>query len=279
MEDIIAEILKKNIAEDAYSWLQKQASLIREEENAQRLNFTFATVPRKTGKNKIDAIDFSLNDAMLVSVDDWTASRLARVWLLMQVNASDKVNYIKKIKTLFLSAEMNELVALYSALPVFAYPEEWKLQCAEGIRSNIGLVLEAIMYDNPYPAQYLDEAAWNQLVMKAFFTDKDVNRIIGLDERANKKLADTVIDYVHERWAAHRSVNPHLWHLVRGFIDEDNFDEVKKAFESDNEQERKAAALALYKSGYKQAEDLLNTVPELKKAIESNELNWRTLGN
>ncbi|MGN6619152.1 MAG: EboA domain-containing protein [Ilyomonas sp.] len=279
MEDIISEILKKNIAEDAYNWLQKQASFIREEENAQRLNLTFAAVPRKTGKNKIDASGFVLNDASVASVNDWTADRLARVWLLMQVNDSDKTHYLKKIKTLFISAEMNELVALYSALPVFAYAEEWVLQCAEGIRSNIGLVLEAIMYDNPYPAKYLDESAWNQLVMKAFFTDKDVNRIIGLEERANKKLADTLIDYAHERWAAYRNVNPHLWHLVSRFLDADNFNDVKKVFESANLTERKAAALALYKTGYQAAEDLLNTVPELKKAIELNELNWRTLDN
>ena len=89
---------------------------------------------------------------------------------------------------------MNELVALYSALPVLAYPEIWKMRCAEGIRSNIGHVLESIMYNNPYPMQYLDEKAWNQLILKAFFTDKDINLIPGIDKRANAELARTRSD-------------------------------------------------------------------------------------
>ncbi len=90
---------------------------------------------------------------------------------------------------------MNELTALYGALPFLAFPEAWKLRTAEGVRSNIGSVLEAIMVRNPYPAQYLDEPAWNQLVMKAFFTDKPVHLISGLDERANPELARILRDF------------------------------------------------------------------------------------
>lgn len=277
MEETIADILKANISNEAFEWLQQKAALIQQETKAQQLNLSFTAVPRKTGKQTVDEKDFDLKETPLASVEGWTVDRLARVWLLMNVKEDDKENYIKKIKPLFLSAEMNELVALYSALPVYAYPEEWKLQCAEGIRSNIGLVLEAIMYDNPFPSKYLDEGAWNQLVMKAFFTDKDVNRIIGLDERANKKLAEMVVDYAHERWAAHRTVNVQLWRLVAPFIDENNFQDVEKIFESENETERKAAALTCYQSNYQPAKNLPDKAPELKKAIESNELNWRTL--
>lgn len=277
MEDRIALIIKKNISAEAFEWLQQKAALVQQEANAQQLNLSFTAVPRKTGKQMINARDFDLKETSIVSIEGWAVDRLARVWLLMQVNANDKENYIRKIKALFLSAEMNELVALYSALPVFAYPEEWKFQCAEGIRSNIGLVLEAIMYGNSYPAKYLDEGAWNQLVMKAFFTDKDVNRIIGLDERANKELADILVDYAHERWAAHRAVNAQLWRLVSPFLNEDNFSDIEKIFKSKDETERKAAALACYKSDYAPAKNLLTEAPELRKAIESNELNWRTL--
>jgi len=112
---------------------------------------------------------------------------------------------------------MNELVALYSSLPVLAYPEEWKMLCADGIRSNIATVLEAIMLDNPYPAAYLDEAAWNQMVLKAFFTEKDIDRIVGLNQRNNKQLAATLFDYAQERIAADREVNNKLWSLVEKF--------------------------------------------------------------
>ena len=84
----------------------------------------------------------------------------------MKVNSSDKEKYIQKIEAVFRNAEMNELVALYSALPILAFPEEWKMRCADGIRSNIGVVLEAIMHKNPYPSNFVLK---NQEVMLQFF--------------------------------------------------------------------------------------------------------------
>jgi hypothetical protein len=172
---------------------------------------------------------------------------------------------------------MNELAALYSSLFFFTYPEEWQGRCAEGIRSNIGIVLEAIMYNNPYPFKHLNDLAWNQLVMKAFFTEKNVNRIIGLDQRANKELAWILIDYADERWAAHRSVHPHLWRLVAKFIDGSNFKNLEKAFASRDTREKEAAALACFQSDYAPAKQLVDSDPELKKAIIENKINWTAL--
>jgi hypothetical protein len=168
-------------------------------------------------------------------------------------------------------------VALYTALPGLAYNEEWQNQCAEGIRSNIGNVLEAIMYNNPYPYKCLSEQAWNQLVMKAFFTDKDVRRIIGLDERTNKELASILADYAQERWAAHRTVHPQLWRLVTPFINEGNFCNIEKAFNSNDTVEKKAAALVCFYSNYPPAKQLLEKEPEIKSAITENKLNWNSL--
>ena len=181
---------------------------------------------------------------------DWTVDRLARVWLLMNVDASDREKYFRNIESLFMAAEVNELVALYSALPLLAYQEKWTARCSEGIRNNIGDVLKVIMCNNPYPSENLNEAAWNQMVLKAFFTDKPVEEIIGLDERANERLAKTLSDYAHERWAAHRNVNPLLWRCVGPFINEQIFKDIQKLYASDNELERDAALLAIHSSNY-----------------------------
>ena len=160
---------------------------------------------------------------------------------------------------------------------LLAHPEIWVKRCAEGIRSNIGNVLEAIMYQNPYPQKNLDQSAWNQLVLKAFFTGKDVGKIQGIDSRANKELAYVISDYVHERRAAGRDINPSLWRLVGPFIDDKLFEDVKWAFESGVYINQKAAALALSQSKYPAATELLNTTPQLKTAIEQKGLTWDTL--
>jgi hypothetical protein len=147
--------------------------------------------------------------------------------LLIEYKEADKDKYFKILETLFSVAEMNEQVALYSALPLLPYPELWVKRCAEGIRSNIGTVLEAIMYNNPYPAENLNEAAWNQMILKAFFTEKQIEKIYGLDDRTNEELARILIDYAKERYAAGREVNAMLWYLVKKFVSEEQLNNMK----------------------------------------------------
>lgn len=275
---VLSTLIKNYLTIDNYLWLEEKASLVALENNAAQLNLSFAAISRKTGREiiKLNTDQKKQVNAILpgFSIDGWPLHRLCRTWILLHVNAVEKDSYINKIDGLFKNAEMNELADLYAALPVFAYPEKWVKRCAEGIRSNIGIVLEAIMYGNPYPSKFLDEAAWNQLVLKAFFTEKDVNRINGLDERANPSLASTLIDYAHERWAAKRPVNIQLWRLVGGFIDETNISDIQKIAASEDIGERKAAALTCFQSEYAPAKNLLEKVPELKNEILANKLNW-----
>ena len=278
---VLSTLIKHYMSIDNYLWLEEKASLVALENNAAQLNLSFAAISRKTGREiiKLNTDQKKQVNAILseFSIDGWPLHRLCRTWILLQVNAVEKDNYTNKIDGLFKNAEMNELADLYAALPVFAYPATWVKRCAEGIRSNIGIVLEAIMYDNPYPSKFLDEAAWNQLVLKAFFTDKDVNRIIGLDDRANPPLASTLIDYAHERWAAKRQVNPQLWRLVGKFIDETNISDIQKIAASEDISTRRAAALTCFQSEYVPAKNLLDMVPELKNEILENKLNWINL--
>lgn len=280
-ESLIHAIIGEHLATEAKQWLEEKAMLVREEKTASNLNLSFVTVPRKTGRQPVHiTTDQQREIAEQIdgfSINGWPVDKLSRLWLLMQVNDSEKSIYINKIENLFKAAEMNELVALYASLPSFAYPEEWQLRCAEGIRSNIGNVLEAIMYHNPYPAKHLPEKAWNQLVLKAFFTDKNINSIIGVDERANKELASILIDYAHERWAARRTVNPHLWRLVSKFIDDTNFADIEKVFKIGDGTEKKAAALACYYSNFQPARQLLEQETGLTKDIEENKLSWTNI--
>lgn len=274
---LITELTRSNVNEETWQWLNEK--FLAPETLA--VNSAFAMMPRKTGKMPL-TISTELRDEIEklkpgFTLEGWTIDRLGRLCLLLQLDISDKEKYIKTIENLFLAAEVHELVALYSSLPLFAWPELWKMRCAEGIRSNIGLVLEAIMYKNPYPFNYLDEKAWNQLILKAFFTDKDLNRIPGIDERANAELAATLVDYAHERWAAFRKINPHLWRLTSKFIDDDLVTDLKRVFEEGSLRDRQAAALTAYQSDSDSAKKLMDAYPELLKAIENKELNWSSL--
>jgi hypothetical protein len=278
IKELFTTIIEKNVTPDIYKWLCDKAN--QASDNYQ-LNIGFTAIPRKTGKKEI-AIEESeatkIADLLPgFSISQWSIDRLSRVWLLMQLESENKENYIGKIENLFLQAEMNELVALYSSLPFLAYPESWQLRCAEGVRSNMGTVMEAIMYHNPYPTAYLDEPAWNQLVMRAFFTGKDVRNITGLDKRANKDLANILFDYVEERWAAQRTVNPQIWRLAGPFIDEPHFYMIERLFKEGSETDQQAAALVCAGSSFERSKLLLDQYPQYKKAIDNNSISWEAL--
>ena len=281
LNNIFQGILKNNLAADAWKWLDQQAELIRSGGDVSKFNIAFVSMPRKTGKNIVTLSaqeESAIKDVRKgVHITGWTADRFARVWLLMQLNPVDRTNYVTSIENLFLTGEMSELVALYSSLPLLAYPEAWKKRCAEGIRSNIGQVLEAVICNNPYPSEELDESAWNQLVLKAIFTEKPVMQIIGLKTRSNRRLAESLSDYAHERWAAHRDVNPLLWSCVAPFIDERIFRDIQRIFSSKNPAEREAAALTCYESNYEPAQQLLEQHVSLKNEISLGKLSWQSI--
>ena len=278
ISDILANIIRENVSPETWGWLEKTAL----ETDRQKVG-AFVSMPRNTGKQIIRLK--SEQEKQLASakagftVKNWTIDRLCRVWLLLNIDSSEKEKYVQAIENLFLSGEMNELVALYSSLPLLKYPDSWRHRCTEGIRSNIGSVLEAIICNNPYPSEQLPDAAWNQLVMKAFFTEKPIHQVIGLDQRANAELATMLTDYASERRAAGRPVNPQLWRCVGRFIDEKNIPGIERTFQSTDLSEQEAAALACYDSSYLPAKELLSQHKELKTKIETGQLSWNKLSH
>ncbi|MBL7696514.1 MAG: EboA domain-containing protein [Chitinophagaceae bacterium] len=273
---LFGTILQQNISAEGFMYLKEKIPSLQ---NPSHFNTTFVTLPRKTGKQTLNITKDQLTQASNIrpglTISGWSADRLARAYIILQLEASDREKYFKTLESLFRSAEVNELVALYSCLPLFAWPEMWIARCSEGIRSNIGDVLKAIMCNNPYPSENLSESAWNQLVLKAVFTEKPLDQVIGLDARANERLARTLSDYAHERWAAHRNITPELWRCVAPFIDEQILPDVQKLLSSAETLENEAAALAIYNSNFDPAKKLLPG--DYKTAIENGTLSWKIL--
>jgi hypothetical protein len=278
-EALLLDIIRHNSTEQAFTWITQQQEKLGEPVSVQRFNLTFTAIPRFAGRQVIqtDTPFISLSDGTQFFIQGFTLDRLVRIWWLLQLPDSDKDMYVKVIEGLFDAADMNEQAALYSALPLLAWPESWVFRTTEGIRSNIGPVQEAVMLHNVYPSRYLEEPAWNQLVMKAFFTDKPIHLIAGLDARANRQLAAILTDYAHERWAAGRKVPALLWRLVGPFITAENFADIQRVWHSAINTEKEAAALACASSTYEPARALLEQSAALKEEIASHRLTWDTI--
>ncbi|WP_009631713.1 EboA family metabolite traffic protein [Synechocystis sp. PCC 7509] len=186
---------------------------------ALRVFFTaFSAVPRYVGKEKLSLTMEQLQSAQKVRShwhpQFWTSDGAARILLLLALPHNDAAEYLKVLEQLFTTADMGELVALYQALPLLPYPEQYRFRATEGVRSNMIPVFNAIALYNPYPQDYFDELAWNQMVLKALFVGSPLRDIQGLELRANPTLGQMLTDYANERLAANRTVSPELWQLV-----------------------------------------------------------------
>lgn len=207
--------------------------------NAKELALAFVMTPKFVSKTQVK------NSKSVIagwSWQDYTLEKLVRIYficLISEIEGSDQLNL------LFDTAEINEAVALHSALAALKKPTHFLLRATDAVRSNMGSVFESIAFENPYPSLYFSELAWNQMVLKCIFNDKTIHRIYGLEARTNQALADTLSDFAHERWAAGRSVPSQVWRMVPKFMNENLEGDIKKLVQSDNPRDILAAKLVM----------------------------------
>lgn len=261
MNNLLAKLIEINASEKELQWLDSQN--IKDNKSLQK---TFVLTSRFISKKEVEVFPKQI----------WTLDRLVRVLLLSNVQNKSEEDYCQTIETLFDTAEINESVALYTALPYLQYPQKWLFRATEAVRSNMGSVFDAIAFHNLYPARSFSEAAWNQLILKCIFNDKPIHLIEGLDERANQVLANILSDFAHERWAAHRTIPPQVWRLVSKFITPTILEDISKLFDSENIQNQQAAVLVCKESNNQEAKDLL-VIKQKDLAFDVEKLSWKDL--
>lgn len=137
-----------------------------------------------------------------LTLTDWT-----RLWLVLRalehVAPSEQPAFVLR---LYEAGEIGEQESLLRTLVLLPDPARFTETGVLACRTNAKSVFEAIACDNPFPAAYFSELAFNQLAMKAVFIEAPVGRIEGLAMRRNPELARMARDYASERRAAGRPV-------------------------------------------------------------------------
>jgi len=216
-EHVLEQWLSGRLPNDAATWLKNSAQRLRGGGNDKDLYLSVSLVPRKIGKADLalTATELAQAAASRPGWDpvDWGLDQAARIYLLLAAGPDGEI-LARRLDQLCATADVGELVAFYRGLPLYPAPPRHVLRAAEGVRSNMKAVFEAVAHRNPFPAEQLAEGAWNQMVLKALFVGSQLQPIVGLDRRANAPLARMLCDYAHERWAAGRAVSPELWRCV-----------------------------------------------------------------
>ena len=274
--DALGKWLQCRLSPEDWDWLSASLGEARED---RAFYLRISQVSRVLGKK-----DLSLNENELRQADDiasgwwpgdWSVDQAARLYLLLEGTEPDRFSY--RLNQLCITADVGELIAFYRGLALYPDAGQFVGRATEGVRSNIRAVFEAVAHYNPYPADFFDEGAWNQMVLKALFVDSTLYPIVGLERRANPLLSEMLCNYAHERWAAGRAISPELWRCVGLAPSSGAWKDLERVLDSGDERERQAAVLALRSSDDKGAGEILKGVPELKSGAESGRFSWKTI--
>ena len=203
--------LQRSAAAEAIQWLDAEIEGLRAKIDERRLPIALGLVRRKMGRQALglDAGDIAsagqLRSGWLPQW--WSTDEAARVAILLATYQRDDQAFAARVERLCATAEVTELVAILKGFAVLPAPKLLSDRAREGVRSSMQPVFEAIACRNPYPFDYFDEAAWNQMVVKCVFVGAPIEAISGLRERRNPELIRMLVDLVAERRSANRSVS------------------------------------------------------------------------
>lgn len=187
-------------------------------------------------------------------LQSWNLLEAVRVSFILSRNDLCHSDFAERYSHWFSYADEGELCAFYKAIALLPEPQPCVWRVAEGCRTNMRTVFMSVACDSPYPYQYFDDVAWNQLVVKALFTEIPLTRVYGLDHRLSTTLSSMVLDYMDERSSAGRDIPLDAW-LCLGECTDLRFDSaVSVALQSPLFKQRAAAIIAL---GRAQRKDVL----------------------
>jgi hypothetical protein len=245
----------------------------------------FSMASRRLGKQDLKLNEQEMSQAQAVlpgwNPSFWTVDQAARVRLAISLWNGDSSSFVSQLDRLFAAGDVGELVALYQGLPLYPDPPAHRLRAAEGIRTNMRAVFEAVALRNPYPAEQLDNGRWNQMVLKCLFIGSTLDFVVGLDRRSNPELARMLWEYARERRAAGRTISPELWRgigpCMPDSIADEILDELAQRIKSSGAAERQGAALALASCPHPRAQSILADDSAAQEAVTQGKWNWTSV--
>ena len=280
--DLLGAWIARRASPEAMEWFETKRAELTRDAAPKLLAGTFSMAVRRMGKAGL-----ALKTADLAAAEaarpgwqpgDLTVDQAARILLLLDAGKANG-SLVERLQGLVATADVCELIAIYKGLPLYPEPDRLVPLATNGLRTTMRAVFEAVAHQNPFPAEHLAQGAWNHMVLKCLFIDSILWPIAGLDRRWNEELAQILVDYAHERWAAGRPVTPELWRGVGRFACTQAVGDLARVLGDPNPLAQKAAALALADSRDPAAATALAHRSDLADAIGDGDLTWDDIRN
>ncbi|MFD9331117.1 EboA domain-containing protein [Streptomyces sp. NPDC060065] len=201
MDPHIPTALDRQLTADAQRWLTDAVARVGQDPAAVRTAFPAAG--RRCGRGPL--------------ADGWTVADAARARLLAALPLRGSA-LAEEITDLHRYGDAAEQRAVLRSLALLDDADDsfgdlgLPLLCA-ALRGNDNDLIEAAL--GPYAARHLDNDGYRHAVLKCVFCDIPLDRVAGIQERADRELARMLADFAHERVAAGRDVPADIWHTVR----------------------------------------------------------------
>lgn len=184
----------------ARTWLAGGAAKVAAEPAAVRR--LFPAVRRRCGNGRLDSY--------------WSVDEAARAVLLTALPLRGQA-LADEVTRLHRHGDPAERRAVLRTLPLLDLGDLALPLVRETLRGNDTTLIEAAL--GPYAAAHLPDAEYRQAVLKCVFCEIPLDRVTGLDTRADHELARMLADFAHERIAAGRAVPQDILPVVQAFPD------------------------------------------------------------
>ena len=274
--ELIVAWIGRQTSPEAVAWFNAKRAGLAADSSPRAFASVFGSVVRRMGKGNL-----GLEPSDLAAAEKarprWrpaglTVDQAARIVLLVDA-AKATGSFPERLKGLAASADLSELIATIRAchsIPIrtrlFRLRPKAAHRDADGLRSRSS--------SESVSGGELPIYAWNHMVLKTLFIDSVLHPIVGLDDRWNDELAGVLVNYAHERWAAHRPVTPELWRGVGPFADAVAIADLARVLVEGDPLEQRAAALALTASRDPAAAKALARRRDLADAVAAGEITW-----
>jgi hypothetical protein len=192
--------LERTATPEGAEWVRETEAAVAADPTAVRARFP--AVGRKVGRGTLDP------DADHEDVHAWTVDDAARTLLLVALGDGVEA----ELADLYRFGDTAERRGLLRALPHLPVGDRAMFLVDDAIRTNDTRLVAAAL--GPYATEHLDDAAYDQAVLKCVFIGVPIAPLDGLPGRATPETARMLAAFVHERVAAGRDIPAEVWDVI-----------------------------------------------------------------
>jgi hypothetical protein len=223
--------LEQRTTPEGLAWLREAVAAVEADPEAVRTRFPMAG--RKVGRGPLE------EGADADDVHAWTVDDAARTLLLVALGDGVEA----ELRDLYRFGDAAERRGLLRALPSLPVGDRVADIVDDAIRTNDTRLVAAAL--GPWATEHLDDAAYDQAVLKCVFIGVPIAPLDGLPARATPETARMLAAFVHERVAAGRDIPAEVWDVIDRHPPADELAAIEAERNSEFPDRREAADRAL----------------------------------